>query len=372
MNNYNLSFKTQKNLFFLFILLITYVSCYNGDKALIPYQAFVPKEFEEGFVLKFQPRVDIVFFVDHSVSMFKYQSSLAKNVDRFTEAMEKNEFLDYHIGVLKIPELINEGDISSGVMVGDPYFITRNTPKGLTKLKEYIMGGTLGSGDELFFSPLYLGFNHKSDLNRGFLRSDAFLAVIVVADTFDQSEDISSFNIYNELVSRKANDPSRVLGYGAIAYPEFFEDKCTRELDTDWSDNLFDFLYKFVNSQDSQIDGGIDFIPKSEIVHQEHYNMTNVFSLCDKDFGEKITNIGEDIRIRVSKRIFLPVRPIDGSIRIKNGGEFLKNDLWRHDFKSNSIVLSSKALLNQGQRGDHFIILMDEADPLTTIGKPGL
>ena len=68
-------------------------------------------------------------------------------------------------------------------------------------------------------------------MNKGFVRPDAFLVIIIIADTFDQGENHSGFRVYNEIISRKANDSSMVLGYGAIAYPEFFEDGniCSRE-----------------------------------------------------------------------------------------------------------------------------------------------
>ena len=353
------------------VFLVVCTSCYNGSQTLIPREIFTPKEVEEGFVLKFQPKVDILFFIDHSGSMSSAQTSLVQNIDAFIEAMEKNKFLDYHIGVLKIPTFNEEeNDESTGRMIGDPHFVTRDTPEGLLKIKENIvMGGLSGNGDELFFSPLFFAFNENLNINEGFVRPEAFLVIIIISDTHDQGKIHSGFKVYNEIISRKANDSSMLLGYGAIAYPEFFEDDCYRENDN-WSDNLFDFLEKFENSRDSKIGGGINSIPKSELVYPRHYDMTNVFSLCDVNFGEKMANIGEDIRNRVSNKIPLPVRPIDGSINIKYGNELLDKDLWRHDFRSNSIILSSEALVNQKQSGLQFFVIMDEADPLNTIGKP--
>ena len=140
------------------VVLVVCTSCYNGSQTLIPREVFTPKEVSEGFVLKFQPKVDILFFIDHSGSMISYQTSLAKNIDAFVEAMEKNKFLDYHVGVLKIPDYNQEEDESSGRMTGNPPFVTRDTPEGLLKIKENIMGGLVGV--ELSFSSL-LYFLHS-------------------------------------------------------------------------------------------------------------------------------------------------------------------------------------------------------------------
>ena len=109
-------------------------SCYNGDGILIPRKIFVAKEFEGGFVLKFQPKVDILFFVDNSGSMGLYEKALAKNIDLFISAMGKDEVLDYHIGVLKIPATYVVAK-DSGKLWGDIPFITRDTLEGLSKLK---------------------------------------------------------------------------------------------------------------------------------------------------------------------------------------------------------------------------------------------
>ena len=204
---------------------------------------------------------------------------------------------------------------------------------------------SMGSAFEIFFDPLFFALSEEfsPSLNPGFLRSDAFFVLILISDTFDQSQKYSGFNVFNELVKQKVSDESKLLGYGAIAYPEFFEDDCAREGDDDWSDNLFDFFSRFSNSHDSRIGGGIDFTPSSEIVSPDHYGMTNVFSLCDAEFGKKVANIGRDIRMRVSRKIPLPVRPVDGSIRIRYGDHLVENKKWRYDFKSNSIVFRSRS-----------------------------
>ena len=369
----------------LIVLFIACVSCYSGDRTLIPREIFVPKEFDGGFVLKFQPQVDILFFVDNSGSMDFYEEALAKNIDQFISAMGEAEFLDYHIGVLKIP-MGYELDKNSGKLWGNIPVITRDTPEGLFKLRNNfrsivtgVFGGysSMGSYREIFFDPLFFALSEEfsSSLNPGFLRSDAFFVLILISDTFDQSPEYSGFNVFNELVKQKVSDQSKLLSYGAIAYPEFFEDDCIREMDEKWSDNLFKFLSRFSNSHDSRIGGGIDFIPSSKVVDVNHYGMTNVFSLCDEDFGKKIANIGRDIRMRVSRKIPLPMRPVDGSIRIRYGDQLVENKWWRYDFKSNSVVFRSEAFFedqkpDENRKETQIIVHMDEADPLVTLGKP--
>jgi hypothetical protein len=353
----------------LLILLNFTVGCYNGDKTLIPKVPFVPLEVEEGFNLVFEPKVDILFLIDDSGSMSSFQDKVAQNMKLFTDQMKKNKFLDYQIGVISTTyELPRQVD-KSGKLQGKPNFVTRNTVDGLTSLEKNIRGlGISGSASEMFFDPLAAAISPSLNLNPGFIRSDAFFVLIIVSDSYDQSESNSGFKVYDTLVNLKAYDRDKILGYSVLAYPEYFEDNCSRE-ETE-PNNLFEFMGSFTNSLNTQIGGGISFIPRDPDVPVAFRKLTNVFSLCDPNFGQKLADIGDDIRIRVSQKIPLPVRPVDGTIKLKYGTQVIDEKWWKYDFGTNSIILDPLVELDETQVDAQLFVVMDQSDPLTTIGNP--
>ena len=352
------------------LLLITLLAgCYDGDKSLIPRQPFVPLEVEEGYNLVFEPKVDILFLIDDSGSMGSFQREVADNVSLFTAQMEKNKFLDYHIGVISTNYEPARQPDRSGVLRGNPKFVTRDMTDGLRDLENNIRGiGTMGSATEMFFDPLAAAISPSLNLNPGFLRSDAFFVLIIVSDSYDQSTDNSGFKVLDSLIGQKAYDTDRVLGYSVLAYPEFFEDTCRRE--ERQPDNLFDFMLSFTNNANSQIGGGISFVPRNPSVPARFQGLTNVFSLCDPNFGQKLANIGEDIRLRVSQKIPLPVRPVDGTIKLKYGTQEIDKKWWKYDFGTNSIILDPLVELDETQVDAQLFVVMDQADLETSIGEP--
>jgi hypothetical protein len=362
-------YSIKKILFFTFMILSA--GCYNGDKTLIPKQPFVPLEVEEGFSLIFEPKVDILFIIDDSGSMSTAQTKLAQNINLFTTAMEKNKFLDYHIGAITTS---NGPDYASksGYLQGKPTFVTRAMATGLRDLENNITRiGTMGDYKEKFFDPLVASIDPAKNLNPGFFRSDSFFVLILITDTKDQSDDNSGFKAHNMLVNLKASDVDKVLGYGVMSYPPFFGDNCGQ--DDREPENLFEFMSLFSNALNTQIGGGVSTIPKSTSVPvpPKFFKLTNVFSLCDANFGQKLANIGDDIRLRVSQKIPLPVRPVDGTIKLKYGTQVIDKKWWKYDFGTNSIILDPLVELDDNQPDDaQLFVVMDQSDPLNTIGNP--
>lgn len=350
----------------LFVVLLS--GCYNGESTLIPKQPFVPEEILQGYNISVSPKVDILFLIDDSGSMGSAQDKLAKNISLFTAEMEKNKFLDYQIGVISTS--IGRGyEDKSGKLQGNPKFITRNTPNGLVFLAQNIKNvGLMGDYEEKFFDPLFAAVDPTKNLNPGFLRSDAFFVLIFITDTKDQSKDNSSFKVINTLINTKAYDYDRVLGYGVMSYPDFFMDSCGQ--DDRQPDNLLDFLTMFTNAYNTKIGGGITFTPTNPSISKDFFDLTNVFSLCDPLFGDKLANIGDDIRIRVSQKIPLPVRPVDGTIKVKFGTQDVDPKWWKYDFGTNSLILDPNADLDTTDPNAQLFVIMDQAAIDSTIGKP--
>lgn len=349
---------------FGFVALGFLAGCYAGDKTLVPKPPYEPVEIEESYVLKFEPKVDIVFVVDDSGSMSTHQRNLTSNLGLFTGAMEQNKFLDYHIGVMST-STDRWSNNKPGVLQGAPQFVTRQTPGGLVSLQRSIEAlGISGSATERMFDPLFIGLVRDRDsVNPGFLRSEAFLVVIFVTDAEDQSELVSGFKIYNELLRLKAWDDKKLLGYAVLAYPRLFSDSCSQD---GWEDPVKNesFMSYFTNAKDSRVSVGLP-----SPVGTNNAGITNIFSLCDMQYGQKLANIGEDIRYRVSQQIPLPKLPVRGTIRLKYGTQFVDPKWWKYDPTSQSLILEPGIELSD-EEGAQFSVVMDQSNPDETIGVP--
>lgn len=353
-----------------FLLILSFLTaCYSGDAHLSPKYPFVPEEVIKGYNLSVSPKVDILFIIDDSGSMGSAQATVAQNIQQFTTAMEKNQFLDYQVGVISssIGPMYSK---RSGKLIGNPNIISRTTPNGISILPSNISSvGTSGDSLEKFFDPVLEAVDPALNLNPGFIRSDAFFVLIVITDAEDQSVTHSGFKVHNTLVNLKGYDSDKVLGYGVFAYPKFFADGCSTDGNGD-TIRLFDFMSLFSNAFNTKIGGGMIPPVTPTNVPTDFYNLTNVFSLCDALFGEKLADIGEDIRIRVSQKIPLPVRPVDGTIRLRYGNQDIDQKWWKYDFGSNSIILDPEVELDQTVEGAQLFVVMDQADFTNSIGDP--
>lgn len=357
-----------------FLAVTTLMGCYAGEKTLVPKPPYVPKEIEESYILKFEPKVDIVFVVDDSGSMSSHQRTLADNLNLFTSAMEKNEFLDYHIGVMSTSAQTSysSSNVVPGLLQGQPQFVTRTTDHGLTLLERNIVAlGTRGSATEMVFEPLRAGLlANREQINPGFLRSDAFLVIIFVTDAEDQSEGITGFKVYNDLLRLKAGDENKILGYSVLANPKFFGDSCRQDDSRDDPVLIEHFMSYFTNAYDSKVSSGIGpATTNGSGSGGSGGTITNIFSLCDPMYGEKLANIGEDIRYRVSRSIPLPRLPVRGTIRLKYGSQFVDPKWWKYDPTSQSVLLEPGIELVE-EEGAQFSVVMDQSNPDETIGVP--
>lgn len=126
----------------------------------------------------------------------------------------------------------------------------------------------------------------------------------------------------------------------------------------------------FTNSLNSQIGGGTTAVNQDPTIPPDFYSLTNVFSLCDPNFGQKLAEVGADIRLRVSQKIPLPVRPVDGTIKLKYGTQVIDKKWWKYDFGTNSIILDPLVELDETQVDAQLFVVMDQADLETSIGDP--
>lgn len=132
-----------------------------------------------------RPKTDVLFVIDDSGSMGEEQSGLANNASRFINVASQLN-TDFQIGVVT-----TDTDSKGGELRGNPK-IVKPGPNAAGELAATVRGlGTNGSGTEKGLNAMVLALTdpliNDPNLNQGFLRTDAKLAVVVVSDEEDYS-----------------------------------------------------------------------------------------------------------------------------------------------------------------------------------------
>jgi hypothetical protein len=179
------------------------------------------KEFIQDY--KLNNKIDVLFVVDNSYSTHDDQQNLINNFEAFIEQFITLGY-DFHIGVTTTDISPFEDDCyyspggvtpdewnREGRLIGDPYFITPFTPNIIDEFMENAAVGENGCGKESGHQAAYLALTdpRKSDENAGFLRDDAFTALVFLSDEYDYT-----FN---------SNNPYPTAFETVEEYVEFFE-----------------------------------------------------------------------------------------------------------------------------------------------------
>lgn len=130
--------------------------------------------------------VDSLWVVDNSPSMAEEQQRLADAFGQFVAGLEETH-VDFRIGVITTDmDLDNE---NRGVMNGESAFLTMEDDY-VDEFRNRVRVGTLGSDKEKGLSAALYALTEPmmSEVNDGFLRSDATLAIQFVSDEDDCSD----------------------------------------------------------------------------------------------------------------------------------------------------------------------------------------
>jgi hypothetical protein len=313
-------------------LALSLSACSPASPKLVPLPLVKKERVRNtgGSKVSFNRAVDILFVVDDSGSMGEHQSSLAKNVQLFTQGIWANQILDFHIGVTSSnmdsdPYQPKPGYGWRGELNGVTKFVSRNTPNGQRELESNLLIGLEGSGSEEFFTPVQSALTAPmvQGPNRGFFRQDAYLAVIFVTDSDDQSK-LSATDFYKFLVNLKGGDPSKIIVYGV--YIPKVDKTCNRS-----SENLPDKLEEFFGLAKAQTLG-----------------------LCDADYGMKLSELGADLVRRVGSVLYLSRPPQPDTIFVTFGSQTLPNDPkkgWVFDPVRNALVFGDEIDLQPEPQG---------------------
>ncbi len=274
-----------------------------------------------GTKVSFNRSVDILFVIDDSGSMADHQANLAANVKLFTQGIMGNQILDFHIGVVTSnmdtqPWSPKPGQSWKGELWGTTKWVERLTPGGSAVLEANLEPGTNGSGSEMFFTPVEAALTPPlvNGVNAGFYRSDAYLAIIFLTDSEDQSQ-MTAPDFYKFLLNLKGGDPTKIITYG-VNIPTV-DKVCGRSGEPE---------------------------PKKL---EEFYKLTSAqtLGLCDKDYGIKLAELGADLVRRVGSVLYLtrPAQP--KTILVSFGSQTVPNDPkigWVYDPTRNAIVFGDE------------------------------
>ncbi len=131
--------------------------------------------------------VDLLWVVDNSSSMASEQDKVAAGFEQFIWSMGAVD-VDFHLGLVTTDMDLDNDE--RGELVGDPPFLTQDD-EYLPKFMERVKLGTEGSDKERGMQAALHALTGASaaSTNGGFLRDEAVLALVVVSDENDCSDD---------------------------------------------------------------------------------------------------------------------------------------------------------------------------------------
>ena len=284
--------------------------------------------------LRYQPKVDILFLIDNSTSMRPVQENLARNIDQFVSSLNGLQALDYQIGVMT-----NWDDYTLSFQMAHPEgpgvlrslpglsrrFFIKNDPNLSYRLAQALKVGVMdiqkgGPEHESFLTPLraMLEKNGRGATNEGFLREDAYLAVVIITDADDMSQNLTPEHVARELIDFKG-DPRKVMIYGVLVRAEDrdnqkdpglrktprYHPECFEKVGSSWRDNgLCPKAFGPVRLENLLLHANA-YLGNQQTIWARRW-----FHLHSKDFGRQLARISQDIVLTSSqKEWILPSRP---------------------------------------------------------------
>ncbi|MCB9639608.1 MAG: choice-of-anchor D domain-containing protein [Myxococcales bacterium] len=175
-----------------------------------------------------QPKVDILFVIDNSGSMGDEQASLGSNFSSFINFAQTLQ-VDFQIGItttdVSTGTPLGGGNNTPGGLRGSPKIMDNATPNLNTIFRQNANVGTNGSATEAGLEAARLALSHpliNTDIaqggNKGFLRQDASLAIIVVSDEPDSSSGTAPYYINFLRNIKGVRNPDLLRFNGVIGY----------------------------------------------------------------------------------------------------------------------------------------------------------
>lgn len=278
----------------------------------------------------FARKVDILFVIDTSESMTKHQENLKLNIDRFVESFKRHVDVDFHIGIVSVWDSIRYNkavkepyEIGKLRPLKDPQkgsqpalsgvqYVTRDEPRFAEILGESLKVGienrymytTDKHGKKIFarepdgrlidgggpefeetFSPILPALSGKND---GFYRKDAHLAVVMITDADDATQDLTPDLLARQLVELKGGNHKMVSGYAALAV-----NGCRTDPGSEVRDE---------NGKVLRVNPPVNILDFVQLTGGSYMN------LCDERFGDKLGVIGRSIQEKANAQMHIQLK----------------------------------------------------------------
>lgn len=270
-------------------------------------------------------KVDILWVIDNSGTMGPKQTNLINSINSFMDSFVNLDF-DYHIAVATT-------DISAtgqnACIVGAPAIVTSSTPNPNTAVANNANVGFFGSADAhgLDVVQAALSDPNLSGCNAGFLRPDAFLAVIFFSD----ADDDTAATVENLEAFLDTLKPPFTLPNGTSVHA--------------WSASAM-----VVNNVSDP--NCIALGPASELgtKYMQLANDSNgqIASICAGNFSAGLLSVATKI-LQATTAIHLKREPDPSTIGVVMNGKFIEESPvngWQYDASINSIVFYGNAIPN--------------------------
>ncbi|MBC7740944.1 MAG: hypothetical protein H7061_02025 [Bdellovibrionaceae bacterium] len=309
------------------------------------------------------PKVNILFVVDNSGSMKRYQEKLSRNMKLFADQFFSNPRIDYKIGVVPVydSKYLNDKTVypKNGVRKMNPLgelvklkgldpaadqnqvYITRQTKNAKEVLQATVaIGVQWGPEAEESYSPVIAVMDPKinAEKNQNFYDPEAYLAIIFLTDADDVTPSLSADEFYSKLYAAKGNKSSKILIAAALPNIRNRSSECT----TDGRGPVQSFPKLLARS------GGI------------------FADLCSKNFGNHLASFAKKLAERVaSQKIKLGFTPDIDSLEVTYGTETsLPQDRviiprgpdgYTFDVENNIVIISSELNIERVENGQIFV-----------------
>jgi hypothetical protein len=320
----------------LFIFSMSFISCEKADD--YAYYANPPRQgkIESNFRVKEffdDDQVDILWVVDNSGSMGSIQRNIIKNSALFMDNFLKESSSDWRMGLISTD---NSDDPYLGFskLFDSHYAKTVPANRVVEEFKDAVEElGVYGSGSEYVFYNAHRMMT--SSLHNSFFRNRAHLAVIMVTDEREQSQNEygGKFEVQTFLNTvRGLKAKGRIVRfYGAFDLKDL--ENCRYSVEGTYKGSPYDFI--ITNT------GGIHM------------------SACTEDFGKKLAEIGKDILTLGSPpKILIKERPVIDSIKVYYrgklipGGSRANGGLWYYSEKYSSITFYNMDFVDDIENGE--------------------
>ncbi|MEW6056240.1 MAG: hypothetical protein AB1540_06470 [Bdellovibrionota bacterium] len=282
-------------------------------------------------------KVDILWVIDNSGTMGPKQDNLRTSISSFMDQFE-DKGMDYRIAVvttdIRPVDPLNPNDpnlsgqaacfVSSGA---NPKIVTPDTANGVQVVGENADVGFFGSADAHGLDAVQLAFSEPniSNCNSGFLRSDAFLAIIEFSDADDNTAaTVSALMSFLDTVKSPISTPNNGSVRGYFVSSMVVEDITRAECVA---------LGPF-----SEV--GTKFL---DIAAQTG---GAVASICDADFSAGLLNVGEKI-LEATTAVILKDVPDVSTIVVTQNGNRVSNSAtngWTYEVDGNRVVFHGSAI----------------------------